>query len=81
MKKKSLDFLVVLFVDLKRGFGGSFELKRLGFGVKMIGIIDFNGNNRVIIGMNIFFGNRCLGLCFGFCFIVNFKFFWNNVDY
>lgn len=47
----------------------------------MIGIIDFNGNNRVIIGMNIFFGNRCLGLCFGFCFIVNFKFFWNNVDY
>lgn len=65
LQKKSLVFLVFLFVD-KRKFGGNIEFKKLGFSVKMIGIIDFNGNNNVMVGLIIFicFGRKCLRFCF-----------------
>lgn len=52
-KKKSSDLSAGLFVDSKGKLGGNFQLKRPGFGVKVTGITDFNGDNNVFIGMNI----------------------------
>lgn len=80
-KKKSSDLSAALFVDSKGGLGGSFQLKRPGLGVKTTGITDFNGNNRVIIGMNIPFGNRRSGSRFGPRSRANFKSPWNNADH
>lgn len=80
-KKKSSDLSAALFVDSKGGLGGSFQLKRPGLGVKTTGITDFNGNNRVIIGMNIPFGNRRSGSRFGSRSTANFKSPWNNADH